>query len=338
LNPAQYSSGRLKCFVISHIMKSKQLSRFILAAQISLVLVFLVIIAGSVVRATGSGMGCPDWPKCFGKWIPPTSADELPDNYKQLYAGEHNAVEEFNALNTWTEYGNRLVGALLGIAAFIQLVLSFGLRRTDKRLLRLSLIQCLMIGFQGWLGAKVVSSNLAPVKITIHMVFALLILAVAISIVQRAKKLGGTPEEAIRDEGLKKSGTLVLLLSIVQILLGTQVREVVDLRLDNFDPQLRGDIVDSVGATFLVHRSFSILLLALNGWWIYKILKGGLSSLMKKYCVWLSVVLCLEVIAGIVLSRFALPAPVQPLHLLLACIMFALQYAMMLRLLKAPGH
>lgn len=316
-------------------MDQQTLRRFILLAQITFVFIFLVIIAGSVVRATGSGMGCPDWPKCFGKWVPPTDVSELPANYKELYAGEHNAVAEFNALNTWTEYLNRLVGAILGVLIFIQFILSIKFRRADIKLFGLSLIELILIGFQGWLGAKVVSSNLAPVKITIHMVVALVILSIAVAIIYRAKKLVGDASEQTLSPVIRKLAIAALFFTIVQIMLGTQIREEVDLLLKNFDANLRDQIIDNLSPVFEAHRSFSILIMALNFWLTWKLIQSEASHTLKKYGKLLAGVLVLELAAGIILNRFDLPPVVQPIHLLLACIAYSLQFLIILRLMKS---
>lgn len=310
-------------------MPPKDVRRFILIAQITLVFVYLVIIAGSVVRATGSGMGCPDWPKCFGRWVPPTDASQLPVNYKEIYAGEHHAVAEFNALNTWTEYLNRLAGAVLGILIFFQFLLSIGLRKGDKRLFHYSLMEFILIGFQGWLGAKVVSSNLAPVKITIHMVVALIILSIALLIIYRAKKLTSTIQANRIDPVLKRLSILVFSASILQILLGTQVREEVDVLLKNVDPVYRNEIVPNLGVYFKIHRSFSILITVLNFWMIYRI--RTVSENAKRTAHALGAMILAALITGITLSWFALPAPVQPVHLLLACIIYGLQWMLILK-------
>ena len=196
---------------LKEAMNNIPLLRFIRLTQITLLFVYLVIIAGAVVRASGSGMGCPDWPKCFGNWVPPTNVSQLPENYKEIYAGEHHAVAEFNALNTWVEYVNRLLGAVLGILIFLQLLASLKFRKINKTIVILSFIEFILIGFQAWLGAKVVSSNLAPVKITIHMVTALVILSVALLIIHRAKHFQSKQSESKMMPLLKKLSVIVLI-------------------------------------------------------------------------------------------------------------------------------
>ncbi|MEL6812192.1 MAG: COX15/CtaA family protein, partial [Bacteroidota bacterium] len=176
------------------------------SVKVALILVYLVIIAGAMVRMTGSGMGCPDWPKCFGYYIPPTDASELEwDANRDFKKGQVIIVEEslkvaatdfttgevysetnwknytkhdyaiFNVWHTWIEYINRLIGALSGLAILIMAFLSIKKWSVRKRITYLSFLSVGLIGFQAWLGATVVYSVLAPVKITLHMVMALVI-------------------------------------------------------------------------------------------------------------------------------------------------------------------
>src|SRR5438046_2710170 len=134
-----------------------------------LYMVFLVILAGGVVRMTQSGMGCPDWPKCFGRWIPPVRAEQLPADFEK-YLRQQDIDHTFNAYHTWIEYINRLLGALLGIFIFIHFIWTYvKFRKTNRQLVIISFLLLLAVGFQGWLGKKVVDHNLAVVKITIHM-------------------------------------------------------------------------------------------------------------------------------------------------------------------------
>ncbi len=290
----------------------------------TILLVILVIAAGSIVRSTQSGMGCPDWPTCYGLIVPPTSEYQLPANYQQLYANEGIPAESFDALKTWIEYINRLLGALLGLFVLIQTGLSLSYRKSRPKLMYASLALLLLTGFQGWLGALVVSSNLAPYRITIHMLFAFIILVISSYAAYEGKANNNTPL-------LFKLSAISIVLMFIQILMGTQVREEIDILAKSFDFMQREIWIDNLSAIFPIHRSFSLLILGINSWIIWNCRKQVHIWKLVQFPAFLLVTgLIISSFSGIVMTYFSVPAFMQPVHLICASIIiFALHRIML---------
>lgn len=328
-------------------------------AKTALVLVYLVILAGALVRMTGSGMGCPDWPKCFGYYIPPTDLKELTwepnrffekgqviikdetllvakDNFRtqtsfddlhwQKYTKHDYAI--FNPLHTWIEYINRLSGALAGLVCFVMAIASCQFWKKNKKITVLSWSVVFMMGFQGWLGAKVVYSVLNPIKITIHMIMALLIVAVILYIIQLAQpKMVFVKYNAT----LKKVFLFSLLLTLIQVVIGTQVRQFIDEQVKN---NIEASILwlQNPPVSFYIHRSFSILVVLINLYLFYKNRKLNLGFSKIN---WVMGIIGIEILSGIAMANFDFLFGSQSIHLVLASLLFGVQFYMVLEARKA---
>ncbi len=277
------------------------------------ILCFLVIIAGGVVRTTQSGMGCPDWPKCFGKWIPPTNASELPPDF-ETFLRKQDIDHTFNAFHTWIEYINRLLGVLLGLFGIIQVVLVFSKRQSNKKTFRLSLAFLFTVILTGLFGAIVVKLNLAHVSISVHLLFAILLvqiqLAVLLSLRQKLFSIAV-------DNKVRKLIFIFLVLLFCQSILGTMVRMYVDDVSKTLHYQQRQTWLANLPMAFLIHRSFSwvILIGALFTAWYCKNMQP-----LKNKTFLLASIIMLSMLTGIVLFYANMPALAQPLHLLLAAL------------------
>ena len=337
---------------------------FLKTAKLALILVYLVIVAGALVRMTGSGMGCPDWPKCFGYYIPPTEKATLIWSPNRNYEKGHVIIvdekllvaksdfttgvtfdknqfkpftkhdyAEFDATKTWIEYLNRLIGALAGLVVFIMAIFSISFWKTNKQLCILSWFSVFLMGFQGWLGAKVVYSVLNPIKITIHMMVALLIVGLLLYII---KKCLNATKSFIVDAKFKNILIITLLFTLVQIVLGTQVRQFVDEQVKILGYNQMQLVLINPNVNFYVHRSFSIIILALN---IYLFARNKKLQLGYQKINWVMILIAIEILTGVAMYYLDFPFGSQPIHLVIASLLFGLQFYMVLetRVVKKEG-
>lgn len=343
--------------------------RFIMVNRVTIVILYIVILAGGVVRSTGSGMGCPDWPKCFNRLIPPTDVSQLPADYEQEYIdgrAEKNERfasyleklgfreqaskirnddsilehEEFNAAKTWTEYVNRLAGATLGIFLLLCVVFSMAYWRFRKRIFFFSLLNVVLVVFQAWMGSVVVSTNLTPWVITIHMVLALVILLISIYTYFQAR--------VIRDRGIllnqssawiKWLAVLILIVTFVQVIIGTDIRESIDVISASLEGQNRHLWIEQLGASYAWHRELALVSFVLSLLLFFTIRSrfAGDSEQSKMINIMMALMV-LQIISGLVLGYMGMPAYMQTVHLVLATLTFGAQYYIILLLTKTSQY
>lgn len=247
-------------------------------------------------------MGCPDWPKCFDQWVPPTSDSDLPENYQDIYVRKRKAKLErltgllrklgmkeqaiaiennpyalqahpYSFKTAYIEYANRLWGALTGIFALLALVSSFQFRKTHRIKVWMTAIGVFGIVFNGWLGSVVVDTNLLEGMVTTHFVAAFLALSflilgykLPVDYVEFNSKTTGK---------LKLLSILYLVAISVQVISGAQTREVADafLRYDAGHMQWLEQPDALWSSSFVLHRYLpfiSLILLIM----MYRMIRG----------------------------------------------------------------
>lgn len=332
-------------------------------AILTVVATLFLILVGGLVRATGAGMGCPDWPKCFGQFIPPTHVSQLPADYKQVYVEqrlEKNAKivgflnslgfvdlasniendpnvgkeEEFSAIKTWIEYINRLIGAIIGLLVLTTFITSLRYIQSKKSIPIASGLAVILTLFQAWLGSIVVSTNLLPGTITIHMIFAMVIVAVLLYGAYQATsdrfQLDIDEELRIR---LYKISICLLLVTTLQLVLGTQVREAIDAVKLSTDLQ-RAGWLEQTGLIFVIHRSFSWLVL-FSALWIMSILwKKQVKGILYKLGLYNFIMILSQIAIGVGLEHLNMAAPLQVIHLVGVALMICAQFLLILVLSK----
>ena len=254
------------------------LTRFAKLAVAAAVATFVLIAVGGVVRATDSGLGCPDWPLCFGDWLPPAD------------------------LHAWIEHSHRLIAAVFvgPLVGAVGLITVFSSRRRDRPLLVAAVVAGILVIAQSLLGAAVVLQGLAAELVTAHLGMALVVLGAVIFIADRATH-GPMPSANARP-GLTRLVALTAVAIFAQMLLGSWVTgHRAGLAYADFplmDGALLPAVLGSEQAVQFAHRALSVVVAGLVGWSSLSLLRSTEAPLPRRLAAWMLVLVVVQIALG----------------------------------------
>ena len=282
-----------------------RLSSFQRLALWTIAATYFLILVGGLVRASGAGLGCPDWPRCFGSWVPPASATDLPPEFD---------ASQFNPTLMWTEYLNRLLGVTVGFLILATTISAWRHHRRELRITWTITAALLLTGYQGWLGGRVVAHELAAWIVTAHMIVALVIVQLLLYAVAESF----SPVRA-RWTAIGWGVTALILLTLVQVAAGTQVRGAVDAALDS--GVARDAALSTVGGLDVLHRDLAFAVLAGSAVLSIVLLSKGAPPAVVRWSFVVLSLAVLQVVIGVVMAYVSLLPAAQVGHLTTASLL-----------------
>jgi heme a synthase len=272
-------------------------SQYLILAYIALGALTLIVLTGAAVRLTGSGLGCPTWPKCYGNLYPPLKTHAL------------------------IEFSNRLITVPVCIAAGLAWVGALRRRPYRRDLVWLSALLPLGVVCQAVLGGLTVRGKLDYGWVMGHFALSMLILVAAAALAWRARH---EPDERPRngDRTLVWLARALVTLGALTIFAGTAATAAGPHAGGNPGERINRLDFDGRGTMdFVIHRhaeiAFVFSLLAVLVWWLAR--RRGADPLVRRYTTVLCVLLALQGAVGLDQYETHLPTELVWVHVVLAC-------------------
>jgi cytochrome c oxidase assembly protein subunit 15 len=269
-------------------------------ADVALFTLTLIIFTGAAVRLTGSGLGCPNWPKCNGGFLPPLSSHQL------------------------IEYGNRMVTGVVGLPALAAAIGAYRLRPFRRELVRPALVLPLGVFAQALLGGATVLLDLEWQVVIAHYVLSCALLVAGALLVWRVHRGAGaaTPVHpratVLATRGLAVFGGLVLVAGSFATAAGPHAG---GAGTGDYVDRLHGVALDTLiqlhGHAAAVMGGCAVLL------WLYaRSARGGANATLRKALTAACVLVAVQGILGLIQYHNALPAEIVWMHVSLAAVLW----------------
>lgn len=274
---------------------------------------YFLIFIGGLVRVSGAGLGCPDWPKCFGRWIPPISARQLPIDIDPSL---------FNFTLAWIEYINRMIGVFVGLSILLTAILALRYFRNNKKILYPSILAVFLVTFQGWQGGQVVASELEPMLVSSHLIIALLIVSTLLYVLQQINFMENrTVKNSTYQRKIKCAVLALWIFMGIQIVIGTQVRSAIESHVNLYPLLNATEVLSEIKSIDLLHRTTGLLAVVMSLTLSIYLTKKETKSQLRAFSIALSLVIMVQLLVGITLAYFGLAALAQLVHLWLASLL-----------------